>query len=689
MKILSPAGSLESIYSAVKFGADAIYLGLSDFSARKNAQNFTKEELREAVMHCKKRGVEVFAAINTLIYESEIKEVEKAVRTAADNGVDGIIVQDFAVYKIIKEVAPYIKLVGSTQMTVNNVYGVRLLEKLGFDTVVLPREMTKAQIKEISDRTDINIEIFCHGALCVCYSGQCYFSSFIGARSGNRGLCAQPCRMVYEYKSKKGYLLSPKDLSLINNLSEVHETGADTLKIEGRLKSKYYTAAVTDVYRRVLDSGQPPLEEDISVLNASFMRGGYTAGYFKGIKNDKLFNFKKRENPYSDDTKKLEKHYDNLLRQPGDFYKSPVNLKLSFTKDYKIKISYEYLDLKNEFISGIEASKAQKLPLTEEKLVSQLSKTGNEFFCFENIAVDFEIDDAFLPVSQINAIRREIATDIENAFRITKTAPKFTYPLTQRKEETDEISYFVTVKNAFQLKWVRDMWADVLIFAKREALEEYETKYGKLTNVGLKCNRIPDEKSLNEDKAFLQKHPEITCVMAGTLGAVAKFYDKYEIYGDFTLNITNSLASDFYYENNVKNQTVSVELNLNNIKALGNSKAELCVLGYGSIPLMVTESCLKSNIKGGCNKEPIVIKDRKNEEFIVACEDCTKNTIYNSYPLIMADKINDIKKAGIKNIRLDFVFENKAQTEEILLSFKNGFNPLTKFTRGHFYRGAI
>ena len=158
--------------------------------------------------------------------------------------------------------------------------------------------------------------------------------------------------------------------------------------------------------------------------------------------------------------------------------------------------------------------------------------------------------------------------------------------------------------------------------------------------------------------------------MAGTLGAVAKFYDKYEIYGDFTLNITNSLASDFYYENNVKNQTVSVELNLNNIKALGNSKAELCVLGYGSIPLMVTESCLKSNIKGGCNKEPIVIKDRKNEEFIVACEDCTKNTIYNSYPLIMADKINDIKKAGIKNIRLDFVFENKAQTEENFINIK-------------------
>lgn len=687
MKILSPAGTLESVYSAVKFGADAVYLGLSDFSARKNAGNFSESELNEAVSYCKKRGVSVFAAINTLIYENEIKDVEKAVRSAVNAGVDGIIVQDFGVYEIIKRTAPHIKIVASTQMTVNNVYGVRMLEKLGFDTVVLPRELNKSQIKEIIDRTDIKVEIFCHGALCVCYSGQCYFSSFIGARSGNRGLCAQPCRMMYEYKSKKGFFLSPKDLSLINNLAEVYETGADTLKIEGRLKSKYYTAAVTDVYRRVLDSGQLPSEEDIAILNASFMRGGYTSGYFKGIKNDKLFNFKKRENPYSDDTKKLEKHYDNLLKQPGDFYKSPVILKLTFTKDYKIKVEYEYLDIKNTFISEVSAEKAQKLPLTSEKVISQLEKTGSEPFYFENIEVSFEIGDAFLPVSKINEIRRELSSDIDKCLKITEKACKFSYQTFPRAEQT-EASYFVTVRNAFQFKWVRDKWEDVLIFAKRDVLKEYENKYGKFSNAGLKCERIPDEQSLNEDMRFLKEHPDITKVMAGTLGAVTKFSGKYDIYGDFTLNITNSIASDFYFENNVKNQTLSVELNLKNIKAMGNLKAELSVLGYGSIPLMITESCIKSNIRNGCNKEPLTITDRKNEEFIIVCEDCTKNTIYNSYPLIMSDKISDIQKAGIKNIRLDFVFENKAQTEEILMCFKNGINPLTKFTRGHFYRGA-
>ena len=402
MKILSPAGSFEAVLSAVKFGADAVYLGLTDFSARKNAKNLTETELKEAVRYCHKRGVEVFAAINTLIYEHEINDAAKAVRNAVNAGTDGIIIQDWAAYEIVRSTSPDTRIVASTQMTVNNVYGVRLLEKMGFDTVVLPRELTKSQIKEIKDRTDINIEIFCHGALCVCYSGQCYFSSFIGERSGNRGLCAQPCRMMYEYNSKKGFFLSPKDLSLINNLNEVEESGADVIKIEGRLKSEYYTAAVTDVYRRTLDSGKPPSEEDIAVLNASFMRGGYTPGYFKGIKNAALFNYKKRENPYSDDTRKLEKHYGNLLKQTGDFYKSPASLSITFRSDGRINIKYEYLGIEHEFLSSVIAEKAEKVPLTEEKVISQLSKTGDEPFFFDNITVNFEIRDPFVSISQLN-----------------------------------------------------------------------------------------------------------------------------------------------------------------------------------------------------------------------------------------------------------------------------------------------
>ncbi len=692
MKILSPAGSKKALEAAVKFGADAVYLGLEEFSARQGAKNFTPEELKESVKYCHQRGVEVFVALNTLVYDSEINSVIKTVNKICKANADGVIVQDWGVYKILKEVAPSLKLVASTQMTVNNIYGVKILERMGFDTVVLPRELSKSEIRRIKEASDINIEVFCHGALCVCYSGQCYFSSFIGERSGNRGRCAQPCRLVYEYGQKKGYLLSPKDLSLIDSLSELREIGVDTLKIEGRLKSEYYTAAVTDVYKRTADRSQKPTEEDYAILNASFMRGGYTQGYFKDVKDSKLFNFQKRENPYSKDTKKLEKHYDTILRQTGDFYKIPVDMKMSVKENSEIEINLLYQGEEYSFISNITAQEARNAPLTEEKIISQLSKTGNEPFYFENIEVDLRKDNIFIPVSEINEIRREIAqltADIQN----TEIQPnKFSYTLSKRQQTDNEENYYVTVKTAPQIKWVREAWKNVLIFAKREVIREYETKYAQVDeNIGLMCERIPSEKSLSYDEKFLEVHPVITKIFAGNIGTAEKFRDtKYEIYGDFTLNLTNSLASDFFESLGIKNINASVELNLKNLKLLNTKKIALSAFVYGHIPLMITESCIKSNLrKNKCDKNPIIIKDRKGEEFIVDCEDCSKNVIYNPYPVMMADKLNEIKDCGISSFRIHFTLENKAQVEEILHCFKTKQNPLTKFTRGHFYRGAL
>lgn len=692
MKILSPAGSKKALEAAVKFGADAVYLGLSEFSARNNAKNFTFEELTESVKFCHKRGVEVFVALNTLIYDNEINSIIKIANKICKANADGVIVQDWGVYKIIKEIAPSIKLVASTQMTVNNIYGVKMLEKMGFDTVVLPRELSKREIQRIKEATDINIEVFCHGALCVCYSGQCYFSSFIGERSGNRGRCAQPCRLVYEYGPKKGYLLSPKDLSLIDCLSELREIGVDTLKIEGRLKSEYYTAAVTDVYRRTADRSQKPSEEDYAILNASFMRGGYTQGYFKDIKDKNLFNFQKRENPYSNETKKLEKHYDSILRQTGDFYKLPVSVCLEIKENSEIVISILYQNEEYSFISSVVAQDAINAPVTEEKIISQLSKTGNEPFYFENIEVILNKENIFLPVSEINAIRREISQFTEDIQKTEIQPNKFIYTPIKKQIEKKEPEYYVTVKTAQQLKWVREVWKNVLIFAKRNVINEYKEKYAneEIKNIGLMCERIPDEKSLEADEKFLEKNKNITKVFAGNLGTIEKFKEKYEIYGDFTLNMTNSLSSEFFENEGIKNINVSVELNLKNIKTINSDNMELSAFAYGHIPLMITESCIKSNLrKHKCDKNPIVLTDRKGEEFIVDCEDCSKNVIYNPYPVMMADKLKEIQDAGINSFRIHFTFENKAQVEEILHSFKTYQNPLTKFTRGHFYRGAL
>ncbi len=692
MKILSPAGSLESLKAAVKFGADAVYLGLDDFNARTNAKNFTMDEFIEGAKYCHKRGVEVFVALNTLIYDSEIPSVIKIINKICKASADGVIIQDWGVYKLIREIVPEIKIVASTQMTINNIQGVKLLEELGFDTVVLPRELTKKEISDISKNTDINVEVFCHGALCVCYSGQCYFSSFIGERSGNRGRCAQPCRLVYEANQKKGYLLSPKDLSLIDCLSELREIGVDTLKIEGRLKSEYYTAAVTDVYKRIADSSQKPTEEDYAILNASFMRGGYTQGYFKGIKDKKLFNFQKRENPYSRETKKLERHYDSILRQQGDFYKSPVDLKIELNCENKFDVSFEYLDKLYNFTSQIEIQEPLKAPVSEEKIISNLNKTGNEPFYFENIEIDLKGKEVFVPISEINGLRREISLYIDKVQSREIQPNKFVYkPLKSESVKTEETEIYVTVRTAQQIKWVSEFMKNVTVFAKRKAISEYEKKYGELPeNLGLMCERIPSSESLSLDEKFLNEHKSIKKVFAGNVGSVGKFKDNYEIYGDFTLNVSNSLSCEFFEGRNVSNLNLSVELNLKNIKNIASNNMKLSVFAYGHIPLMITESCLKSNLKkNSCDRGPLLLKDRKGEEFIIDCEDCTKNVIYNPYPVMMADKTDELKEAGINCFRIHFTYENKAQVEEILHSFKIKQNPLTKFTRGHFYRGAL
>ena len=387
MKILSPAGSYESMIAAVKTGADAVYLGLDSFNARAGAENFTEESLKDAVFYCHKRGVEVFVTLNTLVYDNEIAQITKIIDVIYNSLADGVIVQDWGVANLVKKIAPELRLVASTQMTVNNLAGVKLLEKEGFDTVVLPRELSRAEIEKIRKATDINVEVFAHGALCVCYSGQCLMSSFIGERSGNRGKCAQPCRMFYETQQKKGALISPKDLMLLDYLPELEEIGVDVIKLEGRLKSKYYTAAITDVYRRALDSGEVG-EEDYAIIEASFNRGGYTPAYYDGITDKNLFNFYKNENPYSRETKKMERYYDQILNKDREFSQIPVSVSLFLELDKPVKAEL-WLDEEESypFTVDICPQLAQNAPLTREKLIDQLSKTGNETFCFEEIEI--------------------------------------------------------------------------------------------------------------------------------------------------------------------------------------------------------------------------------------------------------------------------------------------------------------
>ena len=689
MKILSPAGSYEAMVAAVLTGADAVYLGLSEFSARAGAKNFTIESLYEAVSYCHKRNVEVFVALNVIVYDNELLKVKKLIEEINLSQADGVIVQDFGIYHMVNTIAPELRIVASTQMTVNNIYGVKLLEKYGFDTVVLPRELSSADIKRIKKQTEIKLEVFAHGALCVCYSGQCLMSSFIGERSGNRGKCAQPCRMVYSVPNKQGYFLSTCDLSLINRLDVLEEIGVDTIKIEGRLKSEYYTAAITDVYRRVLDSKQTPTERDFEIIHASFMRGGYTTGYFDDIKDRRLFNFAKKENPYSRETEKLEAHYKQLLSQRNTYFKHNINLTLDISIDENVKGIIEFQGKKLDFVSKTIAVAAKNAPVTREKIIEQLSKTGNETFEFSEISININDSNIFISVSDVNNIRREIGILLYKNINTIRENMPFSYNMQKRKTVSD-LSFYCVVKTAFQLKWVKEAW-DVKVFAPINAIEEYKAKkYGDLSNIGLLCDRVASDKEMTAAMLFLERN-KIKDVLIGNLGYIGRFTG-YNMYGDFPLNVTNTLSAKHYEGEGISDITVSVEANIKNIKNIMTENIPITVVGYGKIPLMITESCIKSNIKSKCSKQSLVLTDRKGEEFTVECESCNgekgRNVIYNSYPIMMADKLNDIRAAGINQVSLRFSDENKAQTEEIIRAFKLEQNPLTRFTRGHFYRGA-
>ena len=565
MKILSPAGSYEAMVAAVLTGANAVYLGLNEFSARAGAKNFTIESLFDAVSYCHKRGVEVFVALNTIIYDNEILKVKKLVEDINLSQADGVIVQDFGVYRLIREIAPQLRIIGSTQMTVNNVSGAAILEKSGFDTVVLPRELSEGDIKRIKKQTNINLEVFAHGALCVCYSGQCLMSSFIGERSGNRGKCAQPCRMLYDVPNKQGYFLSTCDLSLVSRLPRLEELGVDTIKIEGRLKSEYYTAAITDIYRRVLDSKEPPTEEDFAAIHASFMRGGYTTGYFDEIKDRRLFNFTKKENPYSRETRKLEVYYKNLLSQRNTFFKHDLKLFIEISISENVKGVIEHNGKKIDFVSKTVAVEAKSAPVTEEKIALQLSKTGNETFGFSEISINMKSDNIFMSVSDINNIRREIGILLDKKLDNKRESRQFNYNM-QKRKAIAEPEFYCVVKNAFQLKWVKEAW-DVKVFAPMQAIEEYKAKkYGDMRNIGISCNRIASDKEMTAAMLYVERN-KIKDVLIGNLGYLGRFSSElYNLYGDFSLNITNTLSADFYANLGLKNITASVEANIKNVK---------------------------------------------------------------------------------------------------------------------------
>ena len=410
MELMSPAGSLEGVIAAVRGGADAVYFGTGDFNARRNAKNLEGDDLAEALRYCRLRGVRTYVTVNTLVTDRELSRAREMILQLNQLGADALIVQDLGMARMIRALAPDLPIHASTQMTIHNIGGVLQAHRLGFSRVVLSRELPLEEIAFICKNSPVEIEVFVHGALCMCYSGQCYLSAAIGGRSGNRGLCAQPCRMSYSLPGESmEHPLSLKDLSLAEHLSQLEQAGVHTLKIEGRMKRPEYTALVTSIYKKALTERRAPTAEELSRLQAVFSREGFTDGYFTGHKGPEMFGTRQEEN--GRETRELYKQAQTIYQSQPEPPTVPVELRFSAHAEQPMVLLAEDRDGHRYETVGIPAEPALRRATTEEEVRSALSKTGGTVFFPETVDVDLE-DGLRASAAAINALRREVLAEL-------------------------------------------------------------------------------------------------------------------------------------------------------------------------------------------------------------------------------------------------------------------------------------
>ncbi len=680
IELLAPAGKWEALVAAVQNDADAIYLGEQSFSARKNAGNFTWDEIKKATAYCHARGVRVFLALNTLIAENELADFEKSVIKAAKSGVDALIIQDMGAAVIAKKVCPDMPIHASTQMTSSNKYDVKALEEFGFSRVVVSRELSEAEIRHITENTTAEIEAFCHGALCISFSGKCLMSSFIGGRSGNRGMCAQPCRQKYTSCGKNGYLLSPRDLCLADDLSKMHNAGVTSFKIEGRMKSPEYVATVTGTYRKYLDNFAPLERADEEKLEKIFVRGdGFTKAYFDEKNTPEIMNYSISNDNLSsraDDT--VIKEARLSYKEGAENKKIPVDATLKVC--YGEKSSLTITDgIYTVTAYGDEGETAQNVALSKDRAQAQIGKMGQTPFAMRNF--DFVAEENItLPVSSLNSMRRE-ATEmlLEKRAEISvKETYSFEYPDIKPKTKKSNIicaqvstkEQFENAKNADRILVPLSLWDEITPNDKCFVL---------LPPV------VTDDKMVEEK---LSKIPATYGVYASTLGMVhlAKEQGR-KVVADWGMNIYNSISANFF-ENECDEITLSVELSLAEIKEIVSKTSAPCeIVCHGYQCVMTSRACLIRGITGKCDcSKPIFIKDKTGAQFMISGDKNTHlNTVYNSRPTFTADKIKEVRKCGADILRLVFVTENGEETKNVIDMYRGRKEAVKPpiFTRGY------
>ncbi len=694
IELLAPAGSPEGIIAAVQNGADAVYLGLDGFNARRGATNFNDEEFRKAVRYCHIRGAKVYVTLNTLVGDRELGEAAGLARMASDYGADGIIIQDMGLIRVIREALPDIPLHASTQMSVHNLDGVKACADMGLTRAVLARELTLDQIAYISQNAPIETEVFVHGALCFTHSGQCYMSSLIGRRSGNRGACAQPCRMQYSLGGRMDdYPLSLKDNCLINQIHALEEAGVACAKIEGRLKRPEYAAVVSNVYSKVLKEKRDPTPSEMEQLELAFSRQGFTDGYATGKLGKDMFGT--RQEP----GKEQEKFFRSVNKQyvEGEAQRVPVNFYVLIKEGKAIQAGIEDKDGNRVEATGSVPQKAVKRGVTRQQVQDQFYKTGGTPYYAENIFCEMD-EGLHLSAAELNDLRRRLINDLtakraEPAPRAVKNYPAV--PVTRELEQEEPVTIF-QVLTADQLTDELAELEPEYIYIPMEVLHENPgcqdvfVENGSVPVVVLPRIINDDQTAdvINKLKGIYEQG--VTEALVGTIGHVLMVRKLgFKVRGDFGLNVFNSYTNEVLHDVGMESVTASFELRLAQIRDMKKPvPTELIV--YGRMPAMVTEQCIIKNSAGRCAcQTPGQLADRMGSVFPVVKEYGCRNVIYNAHKLFMADKLNDCKKTGVWGMRLMFTTEAPHECVEVAKSYLglSEYRP-NGLTRGLYYRGV-
>lgn len=698
-ELLAPAGNLEIFKGVIESGADAVYVGGSMFGARAYANNFTEEELLEAIDFAHLRGVKVYLTVNTLIKNSEFSKLYDYLLVYYKRGLDAVIVQDIGVVKAIHEYFPSMEIHTSTQMTVTGADGVRFLSQFGVTRVVMAREVSLAEMKRIHEETGMELEAFVHGALCYSYSGQCLFSSILGGRSGNRGRCAQPCRLPYTVEGKKDeYILSLKDMCGIKALDKLHDAGVYSLKIEGRMKQLEYACGVVKYYRSYIDSKKPVSDADYDRIKALGNRCGFTDRYYFDHNGSDMVtyvkpNFVSNAAEPSPEKRKLSIEGELVLRE-GE----PGSLTVK-----RGDVTYKAL------IEPVSA--ALKAPLDKKAAIDRINKTGDTDFEFSHIKAQIG-ENVFVPNGALNKLRRDAISGLcdkllkkyyRNDARYADMSGLTALPEHVVKSDAahdEAVNDYTTICSCMTRAQLDTLisydcfdvfYLDFDMYDRKTLIQQFADDVKSLTKRNKKVYlMLPTIFRADSSDYFVSIAKELDKVSFE--GFVVKNYEELyltenlftgkKVILDHNMYTFNDVSKSAFFEHGVSGDTVPLELNSREIMHRNNIGSQMIVYGY--YPLMTTANCVHKNTKGCDKKQKLIyLKDRYNKSFAVCnnCKECY-NTIYNSLPTMLTKNIGKLKEAGIRSFRYSFTIETPKQIKAVM------DDKVAEYTNGHYKRGV-